>query len=55
MHNFLSTQCQHRDKAVLVFSPGVLPLMPYTWELRPKGVYLHQAPGVWKGTGISAG
>ena len=55
MHNFLSTQCQHRDKAVLVTWPGVLPLMPYTQELFPKGVYLHQALDVWKGTGISAG
>ena len=55
MHNFLSTQCQHRDKAVLVTWPGVLPLMPYTGELCPKGVYLHQASGAWKGTGISAG
>ena len=49
MHNFPSTQCQHRDKAVLFICPGVLPLMPYTGELRPKGVYLHQASGAWKG------
>ena len=49
MHNFLSTQCQHRDKAVLVTWCGGLPLMPYTGELRPKAVYLHQASGIWKG------
>ena len=37
-----------KGKSTIIGERGVLPIMAYMGKLRPKGVYLFQASGIWK-------